>query len=370
MINQTLDILGRLVSFKSISPHDDGTIQFCKIFLERLGFTCDVLIFSGVNNLYAKLGDSSKNLCFAGHVDVVPPLDGWSSDPFELTIKNRRAFGRGTNDMKGPLASCFSAIRYVIENDLLNSDISISVMLTSDEEIMGDYGTKSVVNFLKERGEKITGCVLCESCSPYGSGEYIKIGCRGSLNVDIESKGTQCHVANANLVGNHIHSFIKMLDSLCNNKLDDGNERFVPSSVQLTSIQTPNNPARNVVPSKASALLNVRFNDEWTFDSLEQYIADHTGGFNVSFLRFGYPFIGASTAFTQFLSESIAKTTGKSPEIGTDGGNSDAIFIGEITDVAEIGSPIINAHIVDEFIELSDLEKLHHIYRDIILSFS
>jgi succinyl-diaminopimelate desuccinylase len=226
------------------------------------------------------------------------------------------------------------------------------------------------VDFLKEKGEKIAGCVLCESCSPYSSGGYIKIGCRGSLNINIESIGTQCHVANANLIGNHIHNFIKMLDSLCNDKLDNGNKRFSPSSIQLTSIQTPDNSARNVVPSKASAFLNVRFNDEWTFDFLEEHMRNCAKGFNVSFFRFGYPFIGTSAAFIQFLSESIAKTTGKFPEIGTDGGNSDAIFIKEITDVAEIGSPIINAHTIDEFIELSDLEKLHHVYKNIILSFS
>ncbi|MDR2074617.1 MAG: succinyl-diaminopimelate desuccinylase [Holosporales bacterium] len=370
MINQILDILSKLVSCRSISPNDDGAIQFCKTYLERLGFMCEVLTFSGVNNLYAKLGNSSKNLCFAGHVDVVPPMDGWSSNPFDLVIKEGKVFGRGTNDMKGPLASCLSSIQHVIENNLLKSDTSVSVLLTSDEEIMGDHGTKSVVNLLRKRGEKIAGCVLCESCSPYGSGEYIKIGCRGSLNVDIESKGTQCHIANAPVLGNHIHNFIKMLDSLCNNRIDRGNERFVPSSIQLTSLQTSDNPARNIVPSKASALLNVRFNDEWTFDSLEEHIKNCCNGFYVSFFRFGYPFIGSSTSFTQFLSESIAKTTGKSPEIGTDGGNSDAIFIKEITDVVEIGSPIINAHIADEFIELSDLERLHHIYKNIILNFS
>ncbi len=367
MIDKTLDILKSLISFRSITPNDDGALSFCSEYLKTLGFVCEIFDFCGVKNLYAKLGDSSKNICFAGHVDVVPPLNGWTVDPFEMTIRNGNVYGRGANDMKGPLSSCFSAIYSVVTNNLLSQETSLSVLLTSDEEIMGEHGTKEVVKLLQNRGEKIAGCILCESCSPGNSGEYVKIGCRGSLSIDIKSKGKQCHVANAPIFGNHLHEFLHTLDIICSLELDKGSNTFSPSSIQLTSLNTIENSARNIVSPEIVALLNVRFNDHWTFNSLESYITDLTKEYPVQFTRFGMPFIGASEQFSNKISDIIKEAIGIVPRIGTDGGNSDALFIKDICDVVEVGSPICNAHIIDEFIAKQDLEKLQEIYKNVML---
>ncbi|MDR3030761.1 MAG: succinyl-diaminopimelate desuccinylase [Holosporales bacterium] len=368
MSNLHIEILKNLVSFKSISPSDGGAMKYCQEILTSLGFDCIKLNFENVSNLYAKIGNFKKNLCFAGHVDVVPPLMGWDFAPFDLTPSNGKLYGRGTNDMKGPLASCFAAI-----SDFLKSrkqDFSISVILTSDEEIMGDNGTKKVAEFLKEKQETITGCILCESCSPNKSGEYIKIGCRGSLNVNLTSIGKQCHVVSSNKFGNHIHDFIKLLSSLADCKLDYGNENFTPTNLEITSIDIENK-VRNIIPPKASAKINVRFNDLWTFDKLEDFIKSQIcNKVLCSFERFGFPFIGSDADFIEFLKNSIEKELGKAPEIGTSGGNSDAISIREITNVVEIGSPIENAHITNEYIDELDLIKLRKIYLNILKSFS
>jgi succinyl-diaminopimelate desuccinylase len=163
-----------------------------------------------------------------------------------------------------------------------------------------------------------------------------------------------------------------MLNDLCHTPLDDGNENFEPSSVQLTSMGS-GNEARNVVAAHAEALLNVRFNDLWTFDSLERHITSKTYGYDTFFHRFGPPFIGASHEFVETLKKSILQTIGKMPQSGTRGGNSDALFLRKISaNVVEIGSPIIGAHIVDEYIDLRNLEVLRQIYRKIIsdLAFS
>jgi len=362
-----LEILRKLVECKSITPCDAGAIDYISTFLEKLGFICKKIQFGDVVNLYAKLGNFEKNLCFAGHVDVVPPLDGWEYDPFVLTEEDGKVYGRGVNDMKGPLSSCLSAIYDFVKSNELK--FSISVILTSDEEIMGENGTAKVVDFLQKNNEKITGCVLCESCSPDLSGDFIKIGCRGSLNIDFASKGHQCHVVNCQKYGNHIHDFVGFLNKLTSIKLDEGNEKFTPSNLEITSIDIGNN-VRNIVPVFASAKLNVRFNNEWTFEKLEQFIIGQTPyNIEVSFERFGTPFIGSSEKFIKFLQNTIEETTYKMPEIGTSGGNSDAVSLRNITDVVEIGSPIINAHIVNEFITLEDLEKLKNIYFNIIKAF-
>ena len=363
-----IDVLSNLVSFKSITPDSAGAIEYCRDFLTKLGFNCQILNFGNVLNLYAKFGFFEKNLCFAGHVDVVPPLDDWNYDPFELRVLGERCFGRGTNDMKGPLASCLVAVSDFLKNH--ESNFSLSFILTSDEEIMGTNGTKKVVEFLKGKKEKITACVLCESCSPGASGEYIKIGCRGSLNVDLKSTGVQCHVASTRKLGNHLHQFVQLLNKLCNLKFDEGNEDFSPTTLEITSVDV-GNFVRNIVPSQISAKINIRFNDEWDFEKLENFIkANLPMETEAMFERFGYPFIGAHRQLIDFLKHSVEKSTGTMPLVGTNGGNSDAVSLKELSDVVEIGSPLENAHIVNEYITKSDLKKLYEIYYNIMRDFA
>lgn len=368
MQHKIIDILKKLVSFESITPNSAGAIEYCSEFLSKLGFECEILKFGNVSNLYAKFGNFEKNFCFAGHVDVVPPLDGWRSDPFELKLVDEKCFGRGTNDMKGPLASCLLAVSDFLNQNTVN--FSISFILTSDEEIMGTNGTRKVVDFLKQRGEKITACVLCESCSPAASGEYIKIGCRGSLNVDLKSSGKQCHVASTDKFGNHLNKFISLLNKIADLKFDDGNENFSPTNLEITSVDV-GNIVRNIVPAKISAKMNIRFNDEWNFDTLEDFVRSNLyDDIEVGFERFGTPFVGASEKFTNFLKNSVKCSIGKNPEVGTSGGNSDAVSLRELSDVVEIGSPLENAHTIDEYITIADLAKLYKIYFNLMTDFA
>jgi succinyl-diaminopimelate desuccinylase len=354
-------LLSDLVGFRTITPFGDDAISYCAHFLEMIGFVCTKMQCGDASNLYARLGNHKRNLCFAGHVDVVPPLDGWATDPFVLTEKGDRLYGRGTNDMKGPLSSCLMAIRDFVTTSQ-SYGFSISVILTSNEEIGGDTGTRQVVEFLRGTDEKITGCILCESCSQDIAGEYIKIGCRGSLDIDFTSHGYQGHVANGNELGNHLHSFVKYLHSLTEVPLDDGSERFAPSSIQLTSVDVGNG-VRNVIPPVATAKLNIRFNDCWNVDDLEAHIRAQTpDNIDITFERLGYPFIGARDEFVSFVCNAIESVTNRPPGVGTDGGNSDALSIREITDVVEVGSLIEGAHVTNEFITEEELAKLRSIY--------
>jgi succinyl-diaminopimelate desuccinylase len=361
-------LLSDLVGFRTITPNGDDAIGYCAHFLERIGFVCTKMQCGDVSNLYAKLGNHSRNLCFAGHVDVVPPLDGWATDPFMLTERNGKLHGRGTNDMKGPLSSCLMAISDFVTTSS-SYGFSISVILTSNEEIGGNTGTRQVVEFLRSTGEKITGCVLCESCSQDTAGEYIKIGCRGSLDVDFVSRGHQGHVANGGEFGNHLHSFVGFLHSFTEAPLDSGSEKFAPSSIQLTSVDVGNS-VRNVIPQAATAKLNIRFNDLWNVDDLEAHVRAQTpDSIDIAFRRLGYPFIGARDEFVSFVRNAIEGVTHSTPRIGTDGGNSDALYIREITDVVEVGSLIAGAHVVDEFITEDELVKLRNIYLGIMKCF-
>ena len=358
-------ILADLVSFKTITPNGGNAINYCSEFLSNLGFKCSILKFGIVSNLYAKYGNFPQNICFAGHIDVVPPLGRWETNPFILTERNGKLYGRGTCDMKGGIATVLAAItEYLSQN---KPNFSISVMLTSDEEIMSSDGTKSVVEYLKSQNEKITGCVLCESCSPEKAGEYIKIGCRGSININLTSQGTQCHVINGIKYGNHLHSFVKLLSKIVSEKLDDGNECFDRSDIELTSIDVANKVC-NIIPPFATAKLNIRFNNNWTSQQLIDYIDNIVSPSVVAkYECCGEAFIGSNMNFINFCLNAVKQCTNGAVSFGTKGGNSDAQFIKDITQVVEIGSSIREAHIANEFISISDLELMKKIYKKILI---
>jgi succinyl-diaminopimelate desuccinylase len=364
-----IDILRDLIGFETVTPNGQIAIDYVSNFLRNLGFRCFELNFNGIANLYARFGNTGRNLCFAGHVDVVPPGNHWTFPPFELTREAGKLYGRGANDMKGPLAACLAAVRDFVRN--LDHPMSLSIMLTSDEELMGENGTKKIIDFLMEKNEKIDGCILCESCCPNdASGNYIKVGCRGSLNVEFLSHGTQCHVVNGKIFGNHLQRFISFLNSFLNENLDAGTEKFAPSSIEITSVDVGND-TRNIIPNLATARLNIRFNDAWNFEKLEQFIKEKSPeNIETKFERFYESVICSDQKFIDFVEKSISRTTGITPEVGTLGGNSDAIFIRKITDVVEVGSPISGAHIVDEFITEEDLIRLREIYYNIMCDFA
>ena len=362
------EILKKLVSCESITPNDGNSIDYIADLLNSIGFCCQKLQYGDVTNLYAKIGDSSRNICFAGHVDVVPPHGNWATNPFELCENEGMLYGRGTNDMKGPLSSALFAIYDFVTNN--HFDFSISVLLTSDEEVMTSDGMLSAVNFLQNQNEKITCCILCESCSPESAGEHIKTGCRGSMNIDLTSKGKQLHVVNSKDCGNHIHEFVACLAKLQAIDFDHGNEHFSPSNLEITSIDTAN-PTRNLIPAESCAKVNIRFNNEWSTNTMQQFIKQQLpNNIDVAFQTFGEAFVGASERLISFCSESIKQITKKKPTFGTSGGNSDALSIKKITDVVEIGSKLSGAHIANECISKKDLTKLYVIYLNIIKNFA
>ena len=370
-----LEILRNLVSHKSITPDGATIMRYCKELLQNWGFNVKTYQHENVTNMYAKLERGSKNFCFAGHVDVVPALGSWTYNPWELTEYGDKLYGRGTNDMKGPLAASLAAIHDYITSDGI-PNLSISVALTSDEEIMSKNGMYSLVNELKD--EKIDYCILPESCSPKQAGKYIKIGCKGSLNIDLISNAHQQHVAD--ISKNHLHNFINIVNKLVNTHLDDGAEYFEPSRIQLTSIDVGNS-VRNIIPEQISAKFNIRFNDLWTQESIQNHISKLIGinntstsntsanEINVKFQSFGYPFICKSEKFITKLQNILEQELNSEIEIGTYGGNSDALALHNITNVVEIGTPLAQAHTVDEYITRSDLKLLRKLYLAILRNF-
>lgn len=368
-----IEFIQKLVQCPSITPVEGGAIALLERTLKDMGFTCHRLKFvedgtEAVENLYARYGNTEPNFCFAGHTDVVPTGEGWKYPPFSATIKNGVLYGRGTEDMKGGIGCFVSAVsRFLAENKNFNG--SISFLITGDEEAISINGTKKVLKWLEEQGEKMTVCIVGEPTNDDRIGDVIKIGRRGSINTKLKVFGVQGHVAYPEHSDNPITKLVDILHKLKHTKLDDGNEAFQPSNLEVVSIDV-GNPACNITPELAEAKFNIRFNNEHTLDILEKKITEivkkYSDNFKLEFDRSGEAFLTKDDNFIGVVKDAIEKTTGIKADLNTAGGTSDARFIKDYCPVLEFGFISKTLHKVDEHIKVDDAYILTDIYHEVL----
>jgi len=265
-----LKLAKELIRRPSITPKDAGAINILAKKLRSLGFKCQLINFKNIKNLYAKLGKSSPNFCYAGHTDVVPPgnISDWSVNPFKPTVKNNKLIGRGANDMKASIACFVAAVsKFKAKNKKFKG--SISLLITGDEEGIAINGTKRVIEYLKRKKEKINFCLVGEPTNPNKLGEMIKIGRRGSITGRLTIIGTQGHVAYPHRANNPSSIIVKILSKIKEMKLDKGTKNFQPSNLEITKINIDNHAA-NVIPESADAVFNIRFNNKHSSNSLKR----------------------------------------------------------------------------------------------------
>jgi len=371
-----------LIKFPSITPKDAGAINFLSKQLRSLGFECKILEFKDkkskpIKNLYARLGKKAPNLCYAGHTDVVPPgnIKDWTIDPFKPSVRKNHLIGRGANDMKSSIACFVSAVNKFLQTKPKFNG-SISFLITGDEEGLAINGTKKVVDYLKKRKEKIDFCIVGEPTNPNKLGEMIKIGRRGSLTGKMEISGTQGHVAYPHLSNNPINTLVSICKKLKDKKLDKGNKNFQPSNLEFTAINV-DNKAHNVIPSRANAQFNIRYNNFHTANSLKKEIntivknlcKKNKCSFKIEYLVNGESFLTKPEKTIYMAREIIKKITKITPKFSTTGGTSDARFIRKISPCLEFGLVNKTMHKVDECVSLSDLKKLTNIYQNILLEY-
>ena len=373
-----LKLAKELIRFPSVTPKDAGAINFLSKKLKSLGFDCKILEFKDkkskpIKNLYARLGKKSPNLCYAGHTDVVPPgnIEDWTVNPFKPSIKKNHLIGRGANDMKSSIACFISAVSKFLKKREFNG--SISFLITGDEEGFAINGTKKVVEYLKKRKEKIDFCIVGEPTNPNKLGEMIKIGRRGSLSGKIEISGVQGHVAYPHLSNNPINALVSICKKLKQKKLDKGNKNFQPSNLEFTAINV-NNKAHNVIPARATAQFNIRYNNFHNANSLKKKInlivksicKSNKCNFKIQFIANGDSFLTKPERTIFMARKIIQKVTKITPKFSTTGGTSDARFIRKIAPCLEFGLVNKTMHKVDECVSLSDLKNLTKIYHNIL----
>jgi len=362
-----------LIRRPSVTPKDEGALDIVAAALEKLGFDCHRLVFGDIHNLYARCGTGRPHLCFAGHTDVVPAGSGeaWSFDPFSATIRDGALCGRGAVDMKGAIAAFIAAARRFLDERGRDFAGSISLLITGDEEGDAVNGTRKVLDWLEKRGETIDACLVGGPTSAQQLVDMIKIGRRGSMTGRLTVHGVQGHTAYPHLADNAAHHLVAMLHALTTAELDRGSEHFQPSTLQVSTIDI-GNPASNVIPATARAVFNIRFNDCWTSEKLERWLRnrlDEVGGrYALDISVSGESFLVAPGMLSDRLAEAIRRVTGRTPELSTTGGTSDARFIQAHCPVAEFGLVGLTMHKVDERVELSDLAALtanYHTFLDL-----
>ncbi len=363
-----------LIRKPSVTPADLGALDVVQGALEALGFVVKRYPFEDVDNLYARLGTERPNFCFAGHTDVVPTGDlaQWKVDPFEAALQDGLLIGRGAADMKGGIAAFIAATARYLEKHQEPKG-SISFLITGDEEGVALHGTKKLLRAITEEGEVLDQCLVGEPTNPDSMGDMIKNGRRGSLNCTVTVTGIQGHVAYPHKAANPVRALIDFLHKIQNHKLDDGAEGFQPSNLEVVTMDV-GNPASNVIPEKATARFNIRFNTAHTGETLTKWLQAEAqraeigfkGKIDLSIMVSGEAFFTPPGLLTQLIQESCEAVTGRRPELSTTGGTSDARFIKDYCPVCEFGLVGATMHQVNERVETRDIETLTDIYEGVL----
>ncbi|ELK0694888.1 succinyl-diaminopimelate desuccinylase [Campylobacter upsaliensis] len=361
------ELLIELLKFKSITPNDDGALNF--IALELEDFEAFFIEKEGVKNLLLtkKFNDEGEHLAFGGHIDVVPAGEGWENEPFNPVEKDGFIYARGSQDMKSGVAAFVSAVK--------NANFKgsrLSLLLTSDEEGEAKYGTLELLKFMEEKNMLPSYAIVAEPTCVKSFGDSIKIGRRGSINGKLLIRGKQGHAAYPEKAINPIHEFAPVLKFLAGFDLDPGSAEFAPSKIVLTDIRAGLGVS-NVTPNDLRLMLNVRNSNDTSVEDVRNYIEKLCHGLNYELVltQSSKPFLtDANSKIVQKLNQSVQKISKVVPELNTKGGTSDARFFAEFgVSVAEFGVRNDTIHAVNERVSVEDFEKLCLVFKDLVENF-
>lgn len=367
-MSEIYTLLRDLIRLPSVTPQDEGCQDYMIDFLQKAGFFCQRFDNPPVANFFARIGTKAPLLVFAGHTDVVPVGDEnlWKTPPFELTLKDNLAFGRGVADMKGSLAVMLAmALRFTRDHPDFSG--SLGFLITSGEEGDDfDKGTPFVMSELQKAKTKIDYCIVGEPSSTSHIGDVIKIGRRGSLSLKLKLTGIQGHIAYPHLAENPIHKISPALAELVAMRWDEGNDYFPPSSFQISHIQA-GGQAGNIIPGELQLAANFRFSPQQSVQSLQNKVLECFQRYglnpNIHWRLNGEPFLTERGLLIEACIKAISTITQQTPELSTSGGTSDGRFIAPYgVEVIELGPVNASIHQVNEWSNLNDLEILGEIY--------
>ena len=366
-----VELTAKLIRCPSVTPEEGGAIRLLETVLGKAGFSCTRVDRGGIANLYARWGKAGANKAFGfnGHTDVVPVGDAeaWTYDPFGAEIRDGFMYGRGACDMKSGVAAFVAAAADFVRET--PPDGAVIIAITGDEEGEGKDGTVAILDWMAFNGERMTHCLVGEPTCPHEMGDMMKIGRRGSLTADITVEGVQGHSAYPHRAKNPLSAMVKLLARLEAEPLDRGTAHFDPSTLAITTVDC-GNPAGNVIPAKATARINIRFNDTHSGDTLSAWlrheaeaVAEATGttiGLKIGVS--GESFLTPPGELSAMVAKAVQAETGRKPVASTSGGTSDARFIKDHCPVIEFGLVGKTMHQVNERVDVAQIDQLKAIY--------
>ncbi|HEX5183918.1 MAG TPA: succinyl-diaminopimelate desuccinylase [Allosphingosinicella sp.] len=365
-----VDLAARLVACPSVTPCSAGAFDMLEAALTPLGFEVHRFMAGAapdgpVENLFATRGaDSGTHFGFAGHLDVVPPGEGWATDPFTPEVRGGLLHGRGVVDMKGGIAAFVAACA-----ELGDHSGRISLLITGDEEGPATYGTRALMDWMAERNIRPDMILIGEPTSERRLGDVVKIGRRGSVNMRIAVPGLQGHVAYPHRADNPVPKLARIVAALDSLPLDEGSDAFQPSNLEFTAVATPTQ-ATNVIPGNATAQLNIRFNNLHRGEDLvarvRAIVEREAPGAVVEAKVSGEAFLTPPGRLYEIVTDAIRAETGIEPELSTGGGTSDGRFLIALCPVVDFGLPNATMHKLDEAASLDDIRALQRIYTRIL----
>jgi succinyl-diaminopimelate desuccinylase len=364
-----IELARALINVPSVTPASGEVFDVLEAALTPLGFTCHRWVMGEApdgptENMVAIRGEGSPHFGFAGHLDVVPPGEGWTGDPFDAQIADGRLVGRGANDMKSAIAAYVAAVSRIEPGAG-----TLSLLITGDEEGFAVYGTPRIIDWLNERSIRPDMILIGEPTSVDRLGDTVKIGRRGSVNMWIDVPGVQGHVAYPHRATNPIAPLARVIAALDAVHLDDGTEQFPPSNLEFTGIDTPTH-ASNVIPGTATAQLNIRFNNRHKGADLvrmvEEIATREAPGATVRSRISGEAFLTPPGRLFDVIVDSIREETGIETELSTSGGTSDGRFLIQLCPVVDFGLPNATMHKLDESAAVEDIHALSRIYERIV----
>jgi succinyl-diaminopimelate desuccinylase len=362
----------------SVTPIDGGALVLLDKLLSDAGFDCTRVDRGGICNLYARWGRKGANRTFGfnGHTDVVPLGDeaAWTMPPFGAEIEDGFLYGRGSTDMKSGVAAFAAAAIDFVQNT--PPDGAVVLAITGDEEDVALDGTVALLDWMDANNEAMSVCLVGEPTCPDVMGEAMKIGRRGSLTAWITLTGVQGHSAYPHRAKNPLHAGVRLLDRLASHEMDQGTDHFDPSSLAVVTIDT-GNPATNVIPSQMTAAVNIRFNDQHSGASVSAWLqveADkimlETGVTVTMKIKIsGESFITPPGDLSDLVAGAVKTETGRTPELSTSGGTSDARFVKNHCPVVEFGLVGRTMHQVDERVAVDQIGQLKAIYMRILTNY-
>ena len=369
-----IELLQNLIQIKSISPKDNGCFELIEKELQSLNFQLERINYQNIENLYATIGTSGKLFCFLGHTDVVPsgPEDKWKYPPFSATIDGDLLYGRGTADMKAPVAAFIESVK-----EFLNSEeklnFRLAILLTSNEEGTSKDGfIDKIIDKMIQDNEIIDFCLVGEPTSSEKVADCVRVGRRGSLGGHLKIYGKQGHIAYPDKVVNPILLSGDLISELNKKIWDSGNISFDPTSFQISNISAGTG-AHNVVPGELELTFNFRFSPESSEKSLksdfESILNKLKLNYDLDWDLNGNPYYTEGKFFKDIVSNSIKEVTGYIPELNAKGGTSDGRFVAKMnSEIIELGPVNKSIHQIDEHIKISELWTLKDIYKKILFN--